>query len=186
MMSADAFSPRKLLTEALDLYRGREAAGHDLAEAGQELAYAVRRSLGPPPPCAPPRLSLLETIPLNRDVEDLESIMQLSGLSDKAGHELTESERELVRAIEERIRELQSPEWQRANPEVRGDPWDEDFKPVFKSAEDYESLLAKIKDLQGLLSETVVDLRDRLSLADPDRIVAIPLDLDELDESGAG
>jgi len=199
MMSDEEFSPRKLLTEALDRYRARRKAGEDLAEAGMELAWWVSRSLGGPAPCAPPRVSLLETIPLNRNVEDLESIMQLSGLSEKADHELTESERQHVRAIEERIRELRSPEWLRANPANPADSlWaDDEFKPVLKSAGDYESLVATIKSLQDRLSETLVDLRERLSLTDPDHTVSeidreileieeIELELDELDDGDAG
>jgi len=187
MMSGEAFNPRKLLTEALDRYRARRKAGEDLAEAGMELAWWVSRSLGGPAPCAPSRVSILEIIHGSRSLEDLEYIRQ-EVVGDKPDCELTEAVRESVHAVEERIREIQSPEWQRANPP---DPFDSlwadtEFKPVLKSAEDYESLVATIRSLQGRLSETLMDLRERLALTDPNHnvseIATEPLDIEELEE----
>ena len=61
------------LEKALTQYRDQERTGGDMTEAGQELADAVWRAIGPPPPrpCGQPRKVVLEERARQKRLEEL-------------------------------------------------------------------------------------------------------------------
>lgn len=105
------------LNDALDRYRERENAGDDMAEAGRELAEAVKNRLTPKPFGPPSRnLTILEMVYATREVEDIEFIREQVLLP---GSQDTEKTRWILQAIDHRLNELRELKDRAANPRRR-------------------------------------------------------------------